>query len=157
MPRSRELGSGKSTPEALTAADRAFLERVRVGHLATASRAATPHVVPVCFAVLDATTVVFAVDGKPKRAGSTLRRLRNLAENDRFALLVDRWAEDWSRLGYLLLSGRGAPCATASRAAASVAALRARYPQYVAMGLEAGRHVVIELSIERIHRWGELA
>lgn len=137
----------------LTAEDRDFLERVRLGHLATADREGRPHVVPVCFAVLDERTLAFAVDDKPKAPGRPLKRLRNLAENDRFALVVDRWVEDWGRLAYLLLTGRGVPSSDTARCEAAVAALRARYPQYVAMGLDAARHTVVELRIQTVHRW----
>ena len=136
---------------------RAFLERARRAHLATASRAATPHVVPICFAVLDPCTLVFAVDDKPKAPDRILKRLRNLTENPRFALVVDHWDEDWYALGYVLVSGRGGRCSDGTRHAAAVAALRARYPQYVAMDLAAARHEVIELAIERVHVWGTLA
>lgn len=133
-----------------------FLARTRRAHLATASADGTPHVVPVCFALLDDATVVFAIDDKPKAAGRTLKRLRNLAENPRFALVADAWDEDWSRLGYVLLSGRGQVVAEQTRRATALQALRARYPQYVVMGLSV-RHAVVALTIERVHRWGRLA
>jgi len=135
---------------------RSFLERARRAHLATASADAVPHVVPVCFAVLDEATLAFAIDDKPKAPGRSLKRLRNLKVNPRFALVVDVWDEDWSRLGYVLVSGRGAEIADPPRRAFSVRALRARYPQYVAMGLGAG-HPVVALAIDRVHVWGRLA
>ncbi|MEW6271167.1 MAG: TIGR03668 family PPOX class F420-dependent oxidoreductase [Thermodesulfobacteriota bacterium] len=135
---------------------RSFLASARRAHLATASGAGEPHVVPVCFAVLDERTLVFAVDDKPKRPGARLKRVRNLVENPRFALVVDRWDEDWSRLGYVLVGGRGEVLRDAARCALAVAALRARYPQYVAMGLDPSRHEVIALTIERVHAWGRL-
>jgi PPOX class probable F420-dependent enzyme len=141
--------------DALSRADRAFLESLRVARLATADGAGRPHAVPVCFAVLDERTIVFAVDDKPKARARPLKRMRNLAENPSFALVADRWDEDWSRLAYVLVRGRGATCADPARRAAAVAALRARYPQYVAMGLDAARHEVVELSVERVHRWGD--
>lgn len=140
--------------DALTAADRAFLDALRVAHLATADGDARPHVVPVCFAVLDERTLAFAVDDKPKSRARPLKRLRNLAENPRFALVADRWDEDWSRLAYLLVTGRGAACEDAKRARRAIDALRARYPQYAAMDLAPDRHPVIELAIESVHRWG---
>lgn len=140
--------------DALTERDRAFLDEVRRAHLATADRGGAPHVVPVCFAILDARTLVFAVDDKPKSRARPLKRLRNLAENPRFALVADRWDEDWNRLGYLLVSGRGSPSSAPARRRAAIAALRERYRQYVEMGLDADRHAVIELAIERVHRWG---
>lgn len=136
---------------------RAFLGRARRAHLATAGGDGAPHVVPICFAVLDAATLVFAVDDKPKAPGRTLKRLRNLTENPRFALVVDHWDEDWGRLGYVLVSGRGGQPRDAARRAAAVQALRARYPQYVAMDLDAARHAIVELAIERVHVWGRLA
>ena len=135
---------------------RAFLARARRAHLATASADGAPHVVPVCFAVLDPGTLVFAIDDKPKAPGRALKRLRNLSENPRFALVVDHWDEDWRRLGYVLVSGRGALVADAVRRGAAVQALRARYPQYVAMSLDGARHAVVALAIEHVHVWGRL-
>jgi coenzyme F420-0:L-glutamate ligase/coenzyme F420-1:gamma-L-glutamate ligase len=146
-----------ATPDALSAADCAFLAAQRVAHLATADAAGAPHAIPVCFAVLDERTIAFAVDDKPKPRGRLLKRLRNLAENPRFALVADRWDEDWGRLAYLMVLGKGARCSDADTRRAAVRALRARYPQYVAMGLDADRHEVIALSVERVHRWGAIA
>lgn len=144
-------------PAALTAEARAFVEQARRAHLATAGADGAPHVVPVCFALLDDATLVFAVDDKPKARGRKLKRLRNLEANPRFALVVDRWDEDWGRLGYVLLSGRGALVGDPARRATAVRALRARYPQYVEMGLDPGRHAVVELGIEKVHVWGHIA
>ena len=131
-----------------------FLEAARVAHLATATASGEPHVVPVCFALLDAATVAFAIDEKPKAPGRVLKRLRNLEKNPRFALVVDRWDEDWRKLGYVLLRGAARVCADPARRSAAIAALRTRYPQYRAMGLDAGRHAVVELSVESWHAWG---
>jgi PPOX class probable F420-dependent enzyme len=142
---------------ALTDEVQAFLARARRAHLATAGADGAPHVVPVCFAVLDRQTLAFAIDDKPKAPGRTLRRLANLRANPRFALVVDRWDEDWSRLAYVLVSGRGATIDDPARRGIAVAALRARYPQYVAMNLDGARHAVIELAVERVHVWGRLA
>ena len=135
---------------------RSFLESARRAHLATASAKGVPHVVPICFALLDEQSLVFAVDDKPKDRTRPLRRLRNLAENDRFAVIVDRWDEEWTRLAYVLLEGRACTVPPGERRSAAVAALRARYPQYVAMDLSASRHEVIELRVERVHPWGDL-
>ena len=44
---------------------RRFLESRRVAHLATADAGATPHVVPVCFA-LHENAVYVTIDQKPK-------------------------------------------------------------------------------------------
>lgn len=135
---------------------RSFLERARRAHLATASRAGEPHVVPICFAVLGDDALVFAIDDKPKDRTRPLKRLRNLAENERFALVVDVWDEDWTKLAYVLVHGSGGPLPAGERRVRAVAALRARYPQYVAMGLDE-RAEVIELRVQRTHLWGAVA
>ena len=143
----------------LDAAARAFLEREKVGRLATADAAGAPHIVPVCYA-LSGGDVHIAVDEKPKRGDPRrLKRLRNIAENPRAALLVDRYDDaDWSRLAWVALRGRaeilGAGEAGAERAAA-LAALRARYAPYRAMKLE--MLPVIAVRIESAAAWGRLA
>ena len=82
-----------------------FLARQRIAHLATADSRAVPHVVPVCFAILDRTLYI-TIDEKPKRlSGTPLKRLRNIAENPAVAVVVDRYDEDWARLGWVMLHG----------------------------------------------------
>jgi PPOX class probable F420-dependent enzyme len=122
----------------LTAAAWAYLASHRVGHLATVDTAGRPSVVPVCYAA-DGLAIYSALDEKPKRvAPEALRRVRNLRSHPDVALVVDDYAEDWSRLSYLLVRGRaGLLDPGASDHAAAVALLRARYPQYQAMAIEA--------------------
>jgi PPOX class probable F420-dependent enzyme len=69
--------------------------------LATADDRTAPHVVPVCFAIVnDALSV--AIDEKPKReSGRPLKRVRNIVENLAVAVVVDRYDDDWMRLGML--------------------------------------------------------
>src|SRR5436309_7362750 len=85
--------------------ERRFLSQQRLAHLATADRRAVPHVVPVCFAIAGSSLYV-AIDEKPKRALVTaLKRLRNIAENPAVAVIVDRYKEDGSRMGWGMLRG----------------------------------------------------
>lgn len=110
---------------------------------------------PVCYA-LAGDALYVTIDAKPKRVpGSTLKRLRNIAENARVALVVDRYAEDWSRLGWVLLRGRADILAAGAEHVAAQAALRARYPQYAAMDLAA--LPVIAIRIARATCWGDLS
>jgi len=133
---------------------RAFLEQQRVGHLATVSRGGEPHVVPICYAVAD-DTIYTPIDEKPKQPGRTLRRVRNIEETGRAALVVDRYDEDWTRLGWVLLRGRAELLAPGSpEQARAVELLRQRYPQYRRMRLET--QPVIALRIERVSVWGKL-
>jgi len=63
--------------------------------------------VPVVFAV-DGHQVIIPVDTvKPKRT-LRLQRLENLMSDPRCSLLVEHFDEDWSRLWWVRLSGRGA-------------------------------------------------
>jgi PPOX class probable F420-dependent enzyme len=131
---------------------RAFLAARRVGHLATADANGVPHVVPVCFAVA-ADSAYITVDEKPKRPGP-LKRVRNILENPAVALVVDRYDEDWSRLGWVMLRGRGEILASGAEHDRAQALLIARYPQLRAMDIAA--LPVIAIRIERASGWGNL-
>jgi len=86
--------------------ERRFLSAQRVGHLATADGRAIPHVVPVCFTISQGTLYI-TIDEKPKRvAGAALKRVRNIERNPMVAIVVDRYDEDWTRLGWVMLRGR---------------------------------------------------
>jgi PPOX class probable F420-dependent enzyme len=62
--------------------------------------------VPVCFAIADRTLYI-TIDEKPKRqAGCPLKRVRNIAENPAVAVVADRYDEDWTRLGWIMLLGK---------------------------------------------------
>lgn len=132
----------------------AFLARQRVGHLATASLDGRPHVVPVCFALIEA-TIYIAIDEKPKTtAPSQLRRVRNIVVNPRVSFVADVYDDqDWSKLGFVLIDGRARIVEPQDQAhAAAVHALRGKYAQYAAMRLE--DRPVIAISIERLTTWG---
>jgi PPOX class probable F420-dependent enzyme len=132
---------------------RAFLDAHRVGHLATTSADGDPHVVPVCYAVDDG-AVYFVADEKPKRGPArALKRLRNLRENPRAALVVDDWSEDWTRLAWVLVRGAARIVAPSAHAHA-LALLRARYPQYRSMALDDPvEHPVVTIAPERVTVW----
>jgi PPOX class probable F420-dependent enzyme len=100
----------------------------RVARLATATPDG-PRIVPVTFA-WHRGAAVWAVDSvKPKRT-ARLRRLRDLEADPRVALLVDHYAEEWSRLWWVELRGEAATLAGAA-AEAALDALAARYPAYL--------------------------
>src|SRR5262249_9524765 len=118
----------------LSDADRASLDSHRVAHLATADAAGVPHVIPVCYALVG-DAVYFVIDEKPKRSRTRLKRLRNIAENARVALVVDDYDEDWSRLAYLLVRGAAVLVEDRSEYDLVLQALRARYAPYRGMAL----------------------
>ncbi len=93
--------------------------------LATADLAGRPHLVPCTFALDGDGRVVIGVDDKPKTT-TNLRRLRNIADNPQVSLLVDHYADDWSRLWWARADGT----AVVRQHPAAWALLRGRYPQY---------------------------
>src|SRR2546428_24239 len=84
-----------------------LLRESRVARLGTADRAGRPLVVPVCYA-FDGRACFSAIDAKRKRvAGRDLRRVRNIEQNPHVSLVVDRYDEDWARLAWVIVDGRG--------------------------------------------------
>jgi coenzyme F420-0:L-glutamate ligase/coenzyme F420-1:gamma-L-glutamate ligase len=121
----------------VSVAERRFLTAARVARLATVDASGNPHVIPVCFAVVG-DRLFTPLDQKPKRVDPVeLLRVRNVARHPAVSLIVDRWSEDWSQLAWLqvradaFLLDAGGP-----EHAEAVAALRARYVQYMDMPLD---------------------
>ena len=141
-------------PGMLGEAQRRFLDRCRVGHFATADARGVPHLIPVCYAV-EGATLYITVDEKPKRRDLPLKRIRNILANPQAAFVADRWDEDWTRLGWVMLRGAAEIIEAGPEHDRAQALLQARYPQYRAMNL-AGLPV-IALRIARASSWGELA
>jgi PPOX class probable F420-dependent enzyme len=160
---------GEST---LTAEQRRFLAAARSATLATLAADGRPRLVPICFVVgADDTSgrprLYSALDEKAKRTADprALARVRDLLARPEASLLVDRWSEDWSELGWLRLAGRGDvlepegdPATKANEReehAIAVAALRNKYPQYATHALET--RPIIRLTINRAIGWGDLS
>jgi PPOX class probable F420-dependent enzyme len=83
---------------------RTRLAGARVARLATAGGDGQPHLVPVTFAV-DGDLIYMTVDYKPKKSAN-LRRLRNIRENPRVALLADHYDDgNWDVLWWVRIDG----------------------------------------------------
>jgi PPOX class probable F420-dependent enzyme len=139
-------------PDLFSDAARALLDRSRVAHLATADGQGRPHVIPLCYALVGG-NIVFVIDDKPKRPGKLLKRMRNISENPSVALVVDVYDEDWRRLEYALVQGQAEVVQDPGEHRSALEALRARYPQYRAMDLEAPHHPVVRITPTRVHHW----
>ena len=131
-----------------------FLASRRVGHLATADGRAVPHLVPVCFAVTEGALYI-TIDQKPKGDFRALKRLRNITENPVAAFVADRWDEDWTRLGWVMLRGPAEILAGDAEHDQAQELLRSRYRQY--QGMELAGLPVIAIRIERVTSWGDLS
>jgi PPOX class probable F420-dependent enzyme len=139
----------------LSSRERSFVESHRVARLATADRDGAPHVVPVCFGLLGDTAYI-AIDEKPKRdTGRPLKRLANIAANPAVAIVVDRYDEDWARLGWVMLRGRAEVLAEGEEHDRAQQMLRTRYHQLAAMQI--ARLPVIAIRVDRVTSWGDLS
>ncbi|MGV9309602.1 TIGR03668 family PPOX class F420-dependent oxidoreductase [Nonomuraea sp. NPDC003727] len=132
--------------DALSARDRFMTARTAT--LATADTGGVPHLVPIVFAAHD-DLIAFAVDHKPKRSAD-LRRLRNIAVNERVSLLVDHYEEDWSRLWWARADGRAAIVGDPAESARWIARLAERYAPYRSRPPEGP---VVTIAVERWSGW----
>ena len=136
-------------------AQRRFLSRVRVAHLATADTAGQPHVIPIVFAI-DERRLYTPIDRKPKRGTpAELKRVRNLLANPQVAIVVDEYDEDWTRLAWVLVTGRGELVEAGEAHAAGVMLLESKYPQYKKMPL-ADRPLIVVRPVH-VASWGALS
>lgn len=117
-----------------------------VARLATVRPDGHPHLVPIVFAIVGE-TLVTAVDAKPKRTRS-LRRLDNVRAEPRVTVLVDHYADDWSRLWWVRMDGSA--IVTDGLEPAHRRALVEKYPQYRDHPPD-GPAVVV--AIERVASW----
>ncbi len=100
----------------------------RVARLATVRPDGSPHLVPVVFA-LDGSTVVFAVDDKPKGTRE-LQRLANIRADPRVSVLVDHYDDDWPSVWWVRADGRARVVDAGPALDRAVALLAEKYPQY---------------------------
>jgi PPOX class probable F420-dependent enzyme len=137
----------------LTEEQRRFLETERVARFATADADGQPHVVPICYALVE-DKLCFTIDEKPKRRDKQLKRLANMRANPKVAVVIDRYDEDWSKLGWVMLQGE-AEIVTAGRLHhESQAVLRQRYAQLLSMKID--RLPVVVVAISKVMSWGRL-
>ncbi|MGH7949736.1 MAG: TIGR03668 family PPOX class F420-dependent oxidoreductase, partial [Candidatus Binataceae bacterium] len=125
---------------------REFIAAARVARLATADRAGAPHAVPLCF-WFDGARVYFVIDEKPKRrTGTRIKRMRNIAENPRVAVILDHYEEDWGGLAYVLLQGTARVVEDSKEYLAALRGLRDKYAQYRAMALSPDRNPIVRID-----------
>lgn len=119
-----------------------------VARLATVAPDGRPHLVPVVFAV-DGEVIYTAVDAKPKTT-QRLRRLANIDGNPRVSLLVDHYAEDWTRLWWVRVDGVAAIHHDGNAMRIGRDLLRAKYDQYQSVPLNGP---VIAVTVRRWSSW----
>ena len=145
--------------------ERIFAVAARSATLATIRASGRPRLVPICFVVgadgPDGRPRLYsALDEKPKRSSDPhdLARVRDVLILPEATILIERWSEDWSRLGWLRLDCRAEilepePHEVAEHAAA-IRELRAKYPQYASHRLE--DRPVLRFTVDAAASWGDL-
>ena len=134
---------------------RDFLVAERVARLATADKSGAPHVIPICF-WFDGGQVYFAIDEKPKRRrGLELKRMRNIAENPRVALVIDHYEDDWSQLAYVMIRGTATMVDDNEEYLLVLRNLRDKYRPYRTMQLSRDRNPLVRINPERVNLWGQ--
>jgi PPOX class probable F420-dependent enzyme len=150
---------------------RAFLVAARTATLATISPSGRPRLVPICFVVgeddaVGRIRIYSPLDDKPKAVADPhrLARVRDVLARPEATLLIDRWSEDWDRLGWLRLdtsadmlepSAAHRPAGEHEREHAdAVARLRAKYPQYAGHHLE--ERPILRFTVQAVVAWGAL-
>ena len=84
-----------------------------------------------------------------------LKRLKNITKNPAVAIVVDRYDEDWARLGWVMLHGRAEILTHGTEHDDAQALLHSRYPQLGPMLI--ADYPVIAVRIERTTSWGNLS
>lgn len=148
----------------LTPLERRFLATTRRATLATLGADGGPRLVPICFvlSVADegASPVLYSpLDEKPKRVTDPrqLGRVRDMLVRPQVGVLVDRWSEDWTALGWLRLTGRAVLIEAHDAVAETpglIEDLRAKYPQYDSHDLET--RPMLRIEIDGATSWGDL-
>ncbi len=143
-------------PSLLAPDQRAFVEAARTAILATVAPSGRSRLVPICF-VLDGDALLSPLDEKPKQVDDprNLARVRDVTARRRVSLLVHRWDEDWSRLGWVRLRGDARLLEPGHAPLGVIDGLRAKYPQYEDHAID--RRPMIEVVIDRVTSWGNLA
>jgi PPOX class probable F420-dependent enzyme len=132
---------------------RRLVAEARVARLATIDPRGRPHLVPFVF-VLDGDTLYSSVDQKPK-ADRELQRLRNIRAHPEVAVLVDHYEEDWPRLWWVRMRGRGRVIEVGPERDRALSLLAEKYQQYATMPPQ-GPAIAVDVGEWRGWSWRPL-
>ena len=120
----------------------------KVACLATSDAQGRPHIVPIVFA-LEANTLYFAVDAKPKKTRD-LKRLKNIAANPAVSVLVDRYENDWTKLWWVRADGTARVVTESAEAERAIDLLADKYVQH---RRERPAGPVVAVHLDRVTGW----
>jgi len=96
-----------------------------------------------------------SIDEKPKKVRPlALRRISNMIQNPNVCFIVDKYAEDWRRLQYVLVIGNARVTKQGNRSRKAISLLRKKYKQYNSMKLE--KRPLIKIKPVQIIAWKPL-
>lgn len=125
----------------------AFIRAQRVARLATAGPGGQLHNVPVC---------TVAIGGKLYFASEAdSRKVKNIRQNPRVAVIFDEYDEDWSKLRGVMVVGKAAVIEKGATFHRARLALYRKYRQYRKMEpIEEGESVIVVVTPEGTFAWG---
>jgi PPOX class probable F420-dependent enzyme len=124
------------------------LTAARVARLATTDPDGRPHLVPIVF-VLEGDTLYTAVDKKVKRS-TKLRRIENARARPDVTVLIDHYEEDWRRLWWIRIRGRGRVLDVGDERERALALMQQKYPQY---RTEPPDGPVLAIDVIQVREW----
>jgi PPOX class probable F420-dependent enzyme len=138
-------------PSLSEAVVRRLAGEARSARIATIDPDGRPNIVPFVF-VLEGATLYSAVDRKPKST-PRLRRLDNVrARPDQVSVLIDHYEEDWPKVWWVRLRGRGRVVESGPEVDRAHRLLRDKYPQYREM--PEGLGAVLAVDVSEWRGWG---
>lgn len=122
-----------------------------IAYLSTVSHKGHPHIVPICFVLLDQ-NFYSLLDNKPKDVQVLkLRRVQNIISNPKVALIVNHYEDDWDKLWHVLIKGNGSIVANELERRAAIKSLKQKYEQYLHMDVDL--NPVIKIRPTNIVSW----
>ncbi len=79
-----------------------------------------------------------------------------MLENPHAAIVIDDYADDWTQLAYVLITGTTALVSDESEYDRLLALLRERYPQYREMELTFANNAMVRITPTKVHAWGKI-
>ena len=124
----------------------------KIAYLSSISHKHQPHIVPICFVLLDH-NFYSLIDDKPKSVQPLkLKRVQNIVHNPKVALIVNHYEDDWDKLWHILVNGNGSIVTNELERQAAIKSLKQKYLQYLQM--DVASNPVIKISPISIVSWG---
>jgi PPOX class probable F420-dependent enzyme len=120
----------------------------RAARVGTVDERGRAHLVPVVF-VIDGDTLYSATDAGPR----PVKRLRNMRRDPRVTVLVDVYDEDWSKVWWVRMHGRGRAIEEGSERDHALRLLWEKYPQFGSAPPSEAAGPVMAVDIEEWSGW----